>query len=102
MQGPGAPKLRPSRRQCRGDLPAFQTRFAGHRTISLGGFGANHHLRQSLVFLDVPVLQQPEAYIGGAASLFDEAGDIAVPATRDFIAKFMAAFAAWVETHAKT
>ena len=33
---------------------------------ALGAFGANHHLRQSLVFLNVPCLQQPEAYIGGA------------------------------------
>ena len=29
-----------------------------------GGFGANHHVRQSCVFLDVPVMQQPEAYWG--------------------------------------
>jgi chromate reductase len=28
-----------------------------------GAFGANHHLRQSMVFLDMPLLQQPEAYI---------------------------------------
>ncbi len=68
---------------------------------ALGGFGANHHLRQSLVFLDVPVMQQPEAYIGGAGSLFDEAGEIANPGTKDFVVKFMAAFAAWVETQAK-
>ncbi len=40
---------------------------------AIGGFGANHHLRQSLVFLNMPVLQQPEAYIGGANKLFDEA-----------------------------
>src|SRR3954452_10321958 len=33
---------------------------------ALGAFGANHHLRQSLVFLNVPAMQQPEAYIGGA------------------------------------
>eukprot|EP01030_Chromulinospumella_sphaerica_P016526 gene16526-16341_t len=33
---------------------------------AIGGFGANHHLRQSLVFLDVPCMQQPEAYLGGA------------------------------------
>src|SRR5574342_136140 len=38
---------------------------------AIGGFGANHHLRQSLVFLDVPAMPQPEAYIGGAAKLFD-------------------------------
>src|SRR4029077_6882196 len=31
----------------------------------VGGFGANHHLRQSLVFLNVPLLTQ-EAYIGNA------------------------------------
>ena len=30
----------------------------------IGGFGANHHLRQSLVFLNVPAMAQPEAYIG--------------------------------------
>jgi len=68
---------------------------------AIGGFGANHHLRQSLVFLNVPTMQQPEAYIGGAGSLFDEAGEITNPGTRDFIAKFMAAFAAWVESNAK-
>ena len=34
---------------------------------AIGGFGANHHLRQSLVYLDMPTLAQPEAYIGGAA-----------------------------------
>ena len=37
---------------------------------AIGGFGANHHLRQSLVFLNMPAMPQPEAYIGGAASLF--------------------------------
>jgi len=68
---------------------------------ALGAFGANHHLRQSLVFLDVPVMQQPEAYIGGAGSLFDEAGEIVNPGAKDFVVKFMAAFADWVETHAK-
>lgn len=43
----------------------------------IGGFGANHHLRQSLVFLDMPTLQQPEAYIGGIVNLVDENGVIA-------------------------
>ena len=61
-----------------------------------GGFGANHHLRQSLVFLNVPTMPQPEAYIGNAANLFDESGNLANDATREFITKFMQAFAAWV------
>src|SRR5882757_5001815 len=43
---------------------------------AVGGFGANHHLRQSLVFLNVPAMPQPEAYIGGAAALFDKEGNI--------------------------
>jgi chromate reductase len=66
---------------------------------AIGAFGANHHLRQSLVFLDVPTMQQPEAYIGGAATLFDEQGGIANEASKTFLARFMASFAAWVETH---
>src|SRR5690348_350363 len=41
-----------------------------------GGFGANHQLRQSFVFLDMPALQQPEAYIGNADALFDEQGEL--------------------------
>ena len=41
---------------------------------AIGGFGANHHLRQSLVFLNVPAMQQPEAYIGGADKLFTPMG----------------------------
>jgi chromate reductase len=63
---------------------------------AIGGFGANHHLRQSLVFLNVPVLQQPEAYIGGADKLFDEKGQISNDGTRKFLQQFMTAFADWI------
>ena len=63
----------------------------------IGGFGANHHLRQSLVFLDMPVLQQPEAYIGGAATLFAEDGSIASDGTRKFLTGLMTAFADLIE-----
>jgi chromate reductase, NAD(P)H dehydrogenase (quinone) len=66
---------------------------------AIGGFGANHHLRQSLVFLNVPTMQQPEAYIGNAANLFDENGNLSNDSTREFAAKYMHAFAAWVETN---
>jgi chromate reductase, NAD(P)H dehydrogenase (quinone) len=68
---------------------------------AIGGFGANHHLRQSLVFLNMPALQQPEAYIGGAADMFDESGAIKKPETKQFLDKFLAAFAAWIEKTAK-
>ncbi|WP_194726012.1 NADPH-dependent FMN reductase [Noviherbaspirillum malthae] len=64
---------------------------------AIGGFGANHHLRQSLVFLNVPVMQQPEAYIGNAGNLVDESGNIASDSTRDFMQKFLQSFERWVE-----
>ncbi|MGH8383102.1 NADPH-dependent FMN reductase [Pseudomonas sp.] len=67
---------------------------------AVGGFGANHHLRQSLVFLDVPCMQQPEAYIGGAASLFDENGKL-LEKTRPFLQTFIDKYAVWVERHQK-
>ncbi|HZK98856.1 MAG TPA: NADPH-dependent FMN reductase [Caulobacteraceae bacterium] len=69
---------------------------------AIGGFGANHHLRQSLVFLNVPAMPQPEAYIGGAAGLFDEAGHITNDGTRTFLEGFMKAFAAWIDALSPT
>ena len=65
---------------------------------AIGGFGANHHLRQSFVFLDMPAMQQPEAYVGGADRLFAEDGSIREPKTRDFLRDFLEAFAHWIET----
>ncbi len=67
---------------------------------AIGGFGANHHLRQSLVFVDMPALQQPEAYIGNAASLFDEKGALVNDSTRAFMEKYLQAFAQWIERNA--
>ncbi len=67
---------------------------------ALGAFGANHHLRQSLVFLNMPPLQMPEAYVGGADKLFDEQGKLVNDSTREFFSKFMQAYAGWVEKHA--
>jgi chromate reductase len=63
---------------------------------ALAAFGANHHLRQSLVFLDMPAMQQPEAYIGGAAALFDAQGKLVNDSTRGFLRKYLDSFAAWV------
>ena len=64
---------------------------------AIGGFGANHHLRQSLVFLDMPVMQQPEAYIGGADELFDANDRLINDATRVFLQQFLDGFAQWIE-----
>ena len=59
---------------------------------AIGGFGANHHLRQSLTFLNMPTMAQPEAYIGATGGLFDEAGDLTNDGTRDLLVRFGAAF----------
>jgi len=64
---------------------------------AIGGFGANHHLRQSLVFLNMPTMQQPEAYVGTAATLFGEDGAIENEATRSFFTTFAECFAHWIE-----
>jgi chromate reductase len=68
---------------------------------AIGGFGANHHLRQSLVFLNVPAMPQPEAYIGGADKLFDAQGTLINDGTRKFLQSFMQAFGAWVAANGK-
>jgi chromate reductase len=63
---------------------------------ALGAFGANQHLRQSFVFLNMPAMQQPEAYIGGVAAMFDDQGELTNAATREFLTKYMDAFGKWV------
>ncbi|MGD9894059.1 MAG: NADPH-dependent FMN reductase [Dehalococcoidia bacterium] len=63
---------------------------------AIGGFGANHHLRQALVFLDVAAMPQPEAYIGGAAGLFDADGTLINESTREFLRTFLEAFDHWI------
>ncbi|MDZ4738913.1 MAG: NAD(P)H-dependent oxidoreductase [Alphaproteobacteria bacterium] len=67
----------------------------------IGGFGANHHLRQSLVFLNVPVMTQPEAYIGGADKMFDANGRLINDGTRKFLQGFMQAYDAWITANSK-
>ncbi|MEZ5938756.1 MAG: NAD(P)H-dependent oxidoreductase [Hyphomonadaceae bacterium] len=63
----------------------------------LGGFGANHHLRQSLTFFDMPVLQQPEMYLSGVGAWFDADGKLVRDDTRAFFGKFAQTFADWIE-----
>lgn len=72
-------------------------------SVSIGnisGFGANHHLRQSLVFVNVPTMAQPEAYIANASGLFDESGNVTNESTKEFLRTFMKAFEKWVQGNA--
>ena len=67
---------------------------------AMGGFGANHNVRQAVVFLNVPVMPAPELYLGNSANNLAEDGTVASEQTKEVIAKFVAAYAQWVETHA--
>lgn len=64
---------------------------------ALAAFGANHHLRQPLVFLNMPVMQQPEAYVGNVADLLDDQGKLTNEGTRNFLETFTDAFVDWIE-----
>ncbi|WP_100013211.1 NADPH-dependent FMN reductase [Lentibacillus sediminis] len=59
---------------------------------NLSGFGANHHLRQSLTFLNMPVVQQPEVYLANSADLVDENGKINNEGTIQFLQTFVDSF----------
>jgi chromate reductase len=62
----------------------------------LGGFGANHSIRQSAACLNIPMMQQPEAYIGNAHTLFDENDNLTSAETESFLKNFMVAYEKWV------
>src|ERR687890_720957 len=66
---------------------------------SIGGFGANHQIRQACVFLNMPVMQQPEAYLGHVSDdSFDESGCLKDGPLKDVVTKLAHAFHDWVET----
>jgi chromate reductase, NAD(P)H dehydrogenase (quinone) len=62
----------------------------------MGAFGANHHLRQCLVSLNMPAMQQPEMYIGNVTTLLDDKGDLKNESTRLFLHSFLEAFTVWI------
>jgi chromate reductase, NAD(P)H dehydrogenase (quinone) len=67
---------------------------------ALGGFGANHQVRQSVVFLDMPTMLQPELYVGHVDKAIEPGGKVPNDATRQLIEKFLAKFADWIERNA--
>jgi chromate reductase len=85
-----------------GSRPAGQNAWAGKKSAVIsvspgatGGFGANHALRQSAVFLDITMLQQPEMYIGGVANLLDENGNVN-ERTAGYLQKFAMRFTEFI------
>jgi len=65
---------------------------------AIGGFGANHQLRQACVFLDMPVMQQPEAYLGNVKDdSFDSDGCLKDGPLKELVEKLAHAFHDWVD-----
>lgn len=65
---------------------------------SIGGFGANHQIRQACVFLNMPVMQQPETYLGHVSDdSFDESGCLKEGSLKDLVTVLAHAFHDWVE-----
>ena len=63
-----------------------------------GGFGCNHQLRQCCVFLDMPMMAQPEAYLGHVTDdSFDSAGQLKDGPLKDVVTGLAHAFAGWVD-----
>jgi len=64
---------------------------------SIGGFGAAHHLRQSLAFLNIPTLAQPEVYLSKIQDSFDSNGKLTDERTAKFLLNFLHHYILWVE-----
>jgi chromate reductase len=65
---------------------------------AMGGFGANHHLRQTLVGVGAKTMAAPEAYVGAIHTLFDEQGRLTNAATQEFMQEFLQALHGWTAT----
>jgi chromate reductase len=76
---------------------------AGVLGVSVGAIGtacAQQHLRSVLAYLDMPTLGQPEVFLQWKDGLVDDRGEIG-PASRDFLQRWIDAFAAWVAVHTR-
>ena len=65
---------------------------------AIAGFGANHHLRQVLAFLDMPVVQQPEVYLSEVHTLLRENGKLKDD-TLQFLQTFIDKFVELIKKH---
>ncbi len=61
----------------------------------MGAFGSVNQLRQTLAFLNIHLLQQPEIYLANITNSLDEHGEI-LEKTTNYLEKAATAFAAWV------
>lgn len=78
---------------------------AGVIGISVGATGTSmsqQHLRNTLAYLDMPTLGQPEIYLQYKDGMFDSAGNIAEEGLRKLLQNWLARFTDWVGRHSLT
>ena len=83
---------------------AWEGKPAGVLGASIGQIGsalAQQHLRNTLAYLDVPTMGQPEVFIQVKEGFFDGAGNITSPETQKFLQGWMDRYVQWVKAHAK-
>jgi chromate reductase len=81
---------------------AFAGKAAGVIGISVGAIGtalAQQHLRNTLAYLDVATLGQPEAFLHAKEGFFDGDGNIGA-ASREFVQGWMDKYVAFIRAHA--
>jgi chromate reductase len=63
---------------------------------NIGTFGAQHHLRQVFVYLNIHTMAQPEFYFN-ASKAFDESGKLIEESTRNLVMKYFSTFRDHIE-----
>lgn len=67
----------------------------GCTPYALGAFGAVHHLRQVLVYLNMFPVQQPEFYLSNVADKFNAQGELTDEETKGRITQLWTALVDW-------
>jgi len=79
----------------------FDKKPAAVITSSIGAIGgalANHQIRQSCVFLNMPVMAQPEAYLGNVSDdHFNADGTLKDGPFKDVVTRLAHAFYGWID-----
>ncbi len=60
----------------------------------MGSARAQYHLRQSCVFLDINVINQPEVMVSNASEMFDDAGNLTHETSKKLLKELLAALVA--------
>lgn len=68
-----------------------------HSVGKMGGYSSTKNLRLALSYFDMPIVGQPEVFLGNSPTLFDETGHIHVASTREFLQGYIDKFVALVE-----